>query len=86
MLTVKGSYRDGKVQLAEPVQYKESKVLVIFLDDDTSMQNPSNADWTALNNLIADCQMKTGIADLAHQHDHYQHSSPKQGLDRTVEG
>jgi hypothetical protein len=81
MLTVKGSYRDGKIQLAEPVQHKESQVLVIFLDDDTTAQNQSNEDWAAFNTLIADCQMETGIADLAHQHDHYQHGSPKQELD-----
>lgn len=82
MLTVKGSYRDGKIQLVEPVQYKESQVLVIFLDDDdTSAQNQVNGDWTAFNNLIVDCQMETGISDLAHQHDHYQHGSLKQELD-----
>ncbi len=83
MFTVKGSYRDGQIQLAEPVKYKESKVLVIFLDEeeDTSGQNQPNADWTAFNNLITDCQMETGISDLAHQHDHYQHGSPKRELD-----
>jgi len=34
-------------------------------------------DWDALDRIIDSHQMKTGIPDLAHQHDHYIHGTPK---------
>jgi hypothetical protein len=35
------------------------------------------AGWASLDALIDRCQLETGIADLAHQHDHYVHGTPK---------
>jgi hypothetical protein len=83
MITVRGRYRDGNIQLSEAVSYHESNVLVIFLDgnDEGSQATGSTEDWDGLNSLIEACQMKTGIPDLAHQHDHYLHDVPKQGID-----
>lgn len=34
-------------------------------------------DWDTLTKLIDENQMDTGISDLAHQHDHYIHGTPK---------
>lgn len=83
MMTVKGRYRDGNIHLSEVVNYRESEVLVIFLDesDEGRVEAGPSTEWDNLNNLIEECQVKTGISDLAHQHDHYQHSTPKQGID-----
>jgi hypothetical protein len=33
--------------------------------------------WDTLIQLIQECQMDTGIEDLAHQHDHYLYGTPK---------
>ena len=42
---------------------------------------PTEADirdgWDALTKLIEECQMDTGISDLAHRHDHYLYGTPK---------
>lgn len=35
-------------------------------------------DWDALQQLLAACQVETGISDLAEQHDHYLYGKPKQ--------
>ncbi len=37
-----------------------------------------DAGWDSLTALIDRCQMDTGVTDLAHQHDHYIHGTPKQ--------
>jgi hypothetical protein len=34
-------------------------------------------DWDALMKLVEECQVDTGIPDLAHQHDHYLYGTPK---------
>lgn len=36
-----------------------------------------DAGYQALTELIEECQMDTGITDLAHQHDHYLYGTPK---------
>jgi hypothetical protein len=33
--------------------------------------------WDSLMELIEQCQIHTGIGDLAHQHDHYLYGTPK---------
>lgn len=37
--------------------------------------------WDDLEQIIQDSQVRTGIGDLSHQHDHYIHGTPKQDLD-----
>ncbi len=41
------------------------------------IQDDVPTDWDALTALLERCQMDTGITDLAHQHDHYIHGTPK---------
>jgi hypothetical protein len=38
------------------------------------------AGWAALMELVEKFQMDTGIADLAHEHDHYLYGTPKRGM------
>ena len=40
-------------------------------------RTPSDEDWDSMMQLIEECQMNTGIGDLAHQHDHYLYGKPK---------
>jgi len=45
----------------------------------TSDQNQAASDegWESMMQLIEECQVHTGIGDLAHQHDHYLYGKPK---------
>jgi len=81
MLTIKGRVKDGIVYPAEPVEgYDEEEVLITFLNERVQPLAPENVqetDYDALTKLINDCQVDTGIEDLAHQHDHYLYGTPK---------
>ena len=46
-------------------------------DEDTKNDDVIASDWDSLMRLIEECQMDTGIEDLAHQHDHYLYGTPK---------
>lgn len=35
------------------------------------------SDWDKLSQILDECQIETGIPDLAEQHDHYIHGTPK---------
>ena len=37
----------------------------------------SDSFWQELEDITNSCQISTGIRDLAHQHDHYIHGTPK---------
>ena len=36
-----------------------------------------DSDWDKLSQILDECQIETGITDLAEQHDHYIHGTPK---------
>ncbi len=40
-------------------------------------QRRKNEDIDEWDSIIQDCQIDTGIKDLAYQHDHYLHGTPK---------
>ena len=44
MLSVKAIYEAGRIQLLEPVNIKESTVILTFLDQDTSFVHDEDAD------------------------------------------
>jgi hypothetical protein len=88
MLTIKGRVKDGVVYPSEPVAgYDQEEVLITFLNEQirpstpdsvpSAAQDEAPTDWDALDRIIDAHQMKTGISDLAHQHDHYIHGKPK---------
>ena len=82
MLTIKGRLKDGVIYPTEPIAGDEEEVLITFLNEQVRPAPPRPAvqetDYDALTKLLEDCQMDTGIEDLAHQHDHYLHGTPKQ--------
>ncbi len=81
MLSVKGVWEAGAARPAEPVDAHEGQqVIITFLNEEAPEQRASadDAGWEALEQLIEDCAIETGIPDLAHQHDHYIHGTPKQ--------
>ncbi|MBW4691421.1 MAG: hypothetical protein KME27_06595 [Lyngbya sp. HA4199-MV5] len=76
MLSIKGTFQDGVVRLDEPVEAREGQpVIITFLDD--SGETISDTAWADLAQLVKTNQVKTGIGDLAHQHDHYLYGTPK---------
>lgn len=78
MLSVKGQYKDGIIAPTEPIsQQEEGDVIITFLASSEDAPRIRETNYDALTKLIDDCQMDTGISDLAHQHDHYIHGTPK---------
>ena len=90
MLTIKGCFEGGAVHPAEPVAaLDQEEVLITFLNErpavlagsiqeiDSEDDARIDAGWEALTALIKECQVDTGIEDLAHQQDHYIHGTPK---------
>ncbi len=90
MLTIKGRFEGGVIHPAEPVAaLDQEEVLITFLNErpaspvgsvqKANVEDASEIDagWEALTALINECQVDTGIEDLAHQHDHYIHGTPK---------
>ena len=80
MLSVKGTFQNGVAQPNEPVgAYEGQPVIITFLEAGYT-SSPHSGDetaWDALTKLVQDCALETGIADLAHQHDHYLYGKPK---------
>ena len=72
------------VHLSEPVSYPEdSPVIITFLDVPTSSktvglsEEKNKTEWDRLFSVIENCQMETGITDLAEQHDYCLYGTPK---------
>jgi predicted DNA-binding antitoxin AbrB/MazE fold protein len=82
MLSVRGVFQNGVVRLIEPVKASDGqRVIITFLDEGVAKPEllVDEAAWDALERLIAECAVETGITDLAHQHDHYLYNKPKKG-------
>lgn len=77
-LSVKGTYRNGAVDLAEIVEKQEGQTVIVTFLDQVSETSASEEDaWAELDDILTECQISTGIHDLAHQHAHYIHGIPK---------
>ena len=80
MLSVKGKFQNGAARPDEPVEEREGQpVIITFLDEGHAGPSPTTDDeaWGALEQLVEDCAVETGIPDLAYQHDHYLYGKPK---------
>ena len=81
MLSVKGTFQNGVARPSEPVEEQEGRpVIITFLEGEPSSLSQPAVDeeaWNTLSQLVEDCGLETGIADLAHQHDHYLSGRPK---------
>jgi hypothetical protein len=80
MLSVKGTFQNGVAHPSEPVEEREGHpVIITFLEKEAVSVSPAAVEeaWDTLSRLIEDCGVETGIADFAHQHDHYLYGKPK---------
>ena len=81
MLSVKGIFEDGTARPSEPVDGREGQAVIItFLGEEAppSVTLDQAEGWQALEQLVENSAVETGISDLAEQHDHYLYGSPKQ--------
>lgn len=79
MVSVKGTFNNGVVRPIEPIAVQEGQqVIITFVEQENTFEEPiAGSDWEELNQILEDCQVDTGIEDLAHQHDHYLYGTPK---------
>ncbi len=77
-LSVKGTYRNGSVELAETIDKPDGQaVIVTFLDQVPAVLFSESNTWAELDDILNECQISSGINDLAHNHDLYFHGVPK---------
>lgn len=77
MLSVEGTFQNGVVQINQSVTLRDGqKVLIVFLQEEKESLILDSA-WDDFAQLLKECQVNTGISDLAHQHDHYLYGTPK---------
>ncbi len=77
MLSIEGTFQNGVVQINQPVAGRDGqKVLIVFLQEKNEPAISDSA-WSDFAQLLKECQVNTAIRDLAHQHDHYLHGTPK---------
>lgn len=80
MLSVKGTFQNGVACPAATVQGRNGEPVIITFIREDAREAPRPADaaaWDPLFRLVTACGVDTGIPDLAHQHDHYVHGTPK---------
>jgi hypothetical protein len=79
MISVKGKIKNGVALPLEPVKELQEgrNVIITFLDDESIEYSPKQIGNTSLEDLVASCEVDTGINDLASQHDHYLYGKPK---------
>lgn len=78
MLSIKGTFENGVARPEQRVDGREGQnVLITFVEVGQSDSHDPDGPWASLSDLIDACQVETGISDLAHQHDHYIHGTPK---------
>jgi hypothetical protein len=81
MFAVKGTFQNGVAHPVEPIAGRNGQAVIItFLEEDHLPTQPIKTEtgWDALQQLVEDCGVETGINDLAHQHDHYLYGKQKQ--------
>jgi len=80
MISVKGKFKNGVALPLEPIEksHEGRSVIITFLDEQTKeVLSEKTNGAKSLEDLIAECAVDTGIADLAEQHDHYLYGKPK---------
>ncbi len=77
--TIEAVYEQGVLRPKEPLALAEGaevEVIVIAREPTGGNDTPATTP-TDLTALLAQCEVDTGIPDLAHQHDYYLYGTPK---------
>jgi len=74
MISVKGKFQNGVALPLEPIEksHEGRSVIITFLDEQTKeVLSEKTNGAKSLEDLIAECEVDTGIDNLARQHDKY---------------
>ncbi|HUE82223.1 MAG TPA: antitoxin family protein [Pyrinomonadaceae bacterium] len=79
---LKAIYENGVLRLKERLSLPDgAEVEVTVTSQEEGNVEPSqimdNHSWDNLTQLLTDCEIDTGVPDLASQHDHYLYGIPK---------
>lgn len=79
---LKAIYEQGVLRLKEPLSLPDgTQVDVTVTSHEEDNRGPlrvmDGRSWDTLTQLLADCEIDTGVPDLASQHDHYLYGIPK---------
>lgn len=83
---LKAIYEQGVLRLKEPLLLPDGTQVDVTVtsheeDNGERAQVMEGRSWDTLTQLLADCEIDTGVADLASQHDHYLYGIPKRLTD-----
>ncbi len=82
-MTIKGIYRNGVIVPQEEIHAHDGQeVTITLVEEQMQSREMEKSDEESgslddLLTLIEECQIESGITDLAHQHDHYLYGTPK---------
>jgi hypothetical protein len=62
----------------ELTESEQDGIAAIILQE---LEKKQAVAWDDFDQIIQESEVKTGISDLSHQHDHYIHGTPKQSTD-----
>ncbi len=73
---LKAIYEQGVLRLKEPLSLPDgTQVEVTVTSQHEDSREPSQVmdgrSWDTLTQFLADCEIDTGVPDLAREHDHY---------------
>lgn len=83
---LKAIYEQGVLRLKEPLSLPDGTQVDVTVtsheeDNGERSQGMDDRSWDSLTQLLADCEIDTGVPDLASQHDHYLYGIPKRLTD-----
>ena len=82
---LKAIYENGVLRLKERLSLPDGAEVEVTVTSHERNGEPSQAmddrSWDNLTQLLADCEIDTGVTDLASQHDHYLYGIPKRLTD-----
>ncbi len=62
MVSIKGTFNNGVVHPLEAIAAKEGQqVIITFVEQENPSEDLEGSDWEELNQILADCQVDTGI-------------------------
>ncbi|MGI0479340.1 hypothetical protein ACN4EE_00975 [Geminocystis sp. CENA526] len=71
---------ESAIELVKSLPESEQEKIALLMIDNLQVSENNNTelnDWDKLSQVLDECQIETGITDLAEQHDHYIHGTPK---------
>jgi predicted DNA-binding antitoxin AbrB/MazE fold protein len=78
---LKAIYEQGVLRLKEPLSLPDGTQVDVTVtsheDNGVPSQVMDDRSWDTLTQLLGDCEIDTGVQDLASQHDHYLYGIPK---------